>query len=156
MTSNIKNLKSNEKWFLQFSSGGEDYAADLLLVKEVLTTPKVTPIPDSPNYVCGIFNLRGLVLMVIDLKKKFGLKANSESDHSGTIIFDLGESLIGVKVDAIQKVLNIGEENIQPAPDVGGKNRVFIKGVIQHEQKLIMWLDPHALCEKIPYLKKAI
>lgn len=156
MTSHIKNLKSNEKRFLQFSSGGEDYAVDLLLVKEVLTTPKVTPIPDSPDYVCGLFDLRGLVLMVIDLKKKFGLKASADSDQSGTIIFDLGESLIGVKVEAIQKVLNVAEENIKPAPDVGGKNRVFIQGVIQHEQKLIMWLDPHSLCEKIPNLKKAI
>lgn len=150
-------MSSNtERRFLQFSAGGEDYAVDLLLVKEVLTTPQVTPIPNSPDYVCGLFDLRGVVLMVIDLKKKFALQATAETNQNGTIIFDLGEMIMGVKVDTIEKVLNVSEENIKPVPEVSGnKNRHYIEGVIQIEQGLIMLINPHSLFEKNPAIKQA-
>jgi purine-binding chemotaxis protein CheW len=148
-------MTPNDRRFLQFTLGTDYYAVDILAVKEVLTTPTMTPIPNSPDYVCGVFNLRGTVLMVIDLRTKFHIKAPEKEDFSGTIIFDLGEILLGAKVDHIQQVLNISGENIKPPPHLDQKNGEYIQGVIQHENQLIMWLDPHQLIKQVQKYQQA-
>lgn len=147
---NIENDKetssTNSKRFLEFILGKESYAIELLKVKEVITPPEMTPIPKSPPHVCGLMNLRGLILTVIDLRKKLGITPIEDTSQNGVIIFDLGERLLGVKVDSIQRVLNVFEDKIKPVPE-SDRNNEYILGVIQHETKLIMWIDPSILLE---------
>lgn len=127
--------------FLEFYLGNESYAVDLMKVKEVLTPPDLTPIPKSPTYVCGLMNLRGLVLTVIDLRKKFNISPNKETSENAVIIFDIDDRKIGVMVDSIERVLNVSEDKIKPIPAAEAKVAMNFLGVIQQENKLTMWID---------------
>ncbi len=145
---------NDTKRFLEFNLGGESYAVELLKVKEVITPPEMTPIPKAPGYVCGLMNLRGLVLTVIDLRKKLGITPGKDTSQNGVIIFDLGERLVGVMVDSIQKVLNIGSGQIKPVPDSEAAGAAYFLGVLQQDERLSMWLDPDFLLEATNELKK--
>lgn len=136
---------SDSKRFLEFYLGTESYGVDLLKVKEVITPPETTPIPKAPAYVCGLMNLRGLVLTIVDLRKKLGINPDKENNQTAVIIFDLGERHIGVVVDSIQKVLTINADQIKPIPDSEGPSSNHLLGILQQENKLTIWLDPEAL-----------
>jgi purine-binding chemotaxis protein CheW len=146
MESKTKSSSSSRR-YLEFSLGGESYAVELLAVKEVITPPEMTPIPKAPAYVCGLMNLRGLVLTVIDLRKKLSITPSENTSQNAVIIFDLDERYIGVVVDSIQKVLNIPEERIKPVPDGESSAHGHFKGILQNEETISMWLDPQALLE---------
>jgi purine-binding chemotaxis protein CheW len=141
--------------FLEFQLGKESYAVDLLKVKEVITPPEMTPIPKSPAYVCGLMNLRGLVLTVIDLRKKLNIEPDKDKSQNAVIIFDLGERMVGVVVDSIQKVLNISESHIKPIPDAESQVNSHFLGIIQQDKKITMWIDPHVLLETQHHSMKA-
>jgi len=144
---NKESSGTQTKRFLEFKLGEESYAVGLLEVKEVITHPEVTPIPKSPAYVCGLINLRGIVLTVIDLRKKLGIQPSEDKSQEAVIIFDLNDRYVGVVVDSIHKVLNIGEECVKPVPDSDGKSLAHLLGILQHEERLTMWIDPVALLE---------
>lgn len=129
------------KRFLEFYLGTESYAVELSKVKEVITPPEMTPIPKSAPYVCGLMNLRGLVLTVIDLRKKLGVTPSKDQSQNAVIIFDLGDKMVGVVVDSIQKVLNLSADKIKPIPDSDAQSQANFMGILQHENKLTMWLD---------------
>lgn len=137
----------DSKRFLEFQLGKESYAVELLVVKEVITPPEMTPIPKAAPYVCGLMNLRGLVLTVIDLRKKLGITPDKDSSQNAVIIFDMNDRMVGVVVDSIQKVLNISGEKIKPIPDSEAQVNGHFLGILQHENKLTMWLDPEATLE---------
>ena len=135
------------KRYLEFTLGSESYAIELLKVKEVLTTPEMTPIPKAPSYVCGLMNLRGLVLTVIDLRKKLGIIPDKDSMQNAVIIFDLGDRMVGVVVDSIQKVLNVQADKIKAVPEIESESSKHLMGIIQQENKLTMWIDPKTLLD---------
>jgi purine-binding chemotaxis protein CheW len=143
-----KSKNSDSRRFLEFHLGKESYAVGLLKVKEVITPPEITPIPKSPAYVCGLINLRGLVLTVIDLRKKLGIQPSTDQSQAAVIIFDLEDHMVGVVVDSIQKVLNVGEDSIKPVPDADGAGMAHLLGILHHDQMLTMWIDPNLLLEK--------
>lgn len=142
------------KRYLEFTLGKESYAVDLLIVKEVITPPEMTPIPKAPAYVCGLINLRGLVLTVIDLRKKLAITPDNDSSQNAVIIFDLGDRMVGVVVDSIQKVLNVSEDNIKPVPDTEGQASAHLLGILQNDEKLTMWIEPKVLIE-VAHLRAA-
>lgn len=148
-------VSTDGKRFLEFHLGSESYAVELLVVKEVITPPEMTPIPKAPAYVCGLMNLRGLVLTVIDLRKRLGVQPGPNSTQNAVIIFDLGERMVGVVVDSIQKVLNVAQDHIRPVPDMEGPSSAHLRGIIQNEEKLTMWLEPQALLDKHPSTSSA-
>ncbi len=138
---------SDSKRFLEFQLGKESYAVELLVVKEVITPPDMTPIPKAAPYVCGLMNLRGLVLTVIDLRKKLGITPEKDTSQNAVIIFDMNDRMVGVVVDSIQKVLNISGDKIKPIPDSEAQGNGHFLGILQHENKLTMWIDPEATLE---------
>jgi purine-binding chemotaxis protein CheW len=154
MFNNDESKSIEKKRFLEFKLGEESYAVELLKVKEVITPPELTPIPKSAPHVCGLMNLRGLVLTVVDLRKKLSINPGKDTSENGVIIFDLGERLIGVMVDSIQKVLNVGLEQIKPLPESEGKFNGHFLGILQHDEKLSMWLDPQSLLDTSHEYKK--
>lgn len=143
------------KRYLEFYLGKESYAVELLTVKEVITPPETTPIPKAPAHVCGLINLRGLVLTVVDLRKKLTIIPDKDSSQNAVIILDLGDRMVGVVVDSIQKVLNIKEDQLKPVPDTEGQASGHLLGILQHENKLTMWIDPKMLLEGSTMAKAA-
>lgn len=150
-----KNASLETQRFLEFNLGDESYAIGLLKVKEVITPPEITPIPKAPAYVCGLINLRGTVLTVIDLRRKLGIQPTQDVSQNAVIIFDLDERFVGVVVDSIQKVLNISESGIKPVPDSDGQSMSHLLGILHHDDKLTMWLDPKMLLDGTATVLKA-
>lgn len=143
-----------KKAFLEFSLGGESYAVELLKVKEVIMTPELTPLPMVPSYVSGIMNMRGLILNVIDLRTKMNIRPAGDPNQNVVIVFDLEGTVVGAKVDGIQKVINIFPKDIKPVPD-SDQSPVSLLGILHQENKLSMWIDPKVLLNEHYSQKKA-
>ena len=127
--------------YLSFSLGTEDYAMPLLSVKEVIALTEFTPVPFSPPYFLGIMNLRGQVISVIDLRKKFNIKPQNAAE-TAIIICDLASLSLGIVVDSVNSVLSPEPAEVSPKPELEGtKGADFVTAVYRQENKLVLFLD---------------
>lgn len=134
-------MNPSENRYLCFRLDDELYGAPLLEVKEVLGIPEITPIPQVPTYFLGIMNLRGQVISVIDLRLKFGLRAQKLAETC-IIIFEYPAFSIGVVVDEVHSVLSIKPGELCAPPEAKQtKKTEFITGIINHDKKMILTLD---------------
>jgi purine-binding chemotaxis protein CheW len=125
-------LESNETVSSSFTSGkfltfllaGESYGVEVLRIREIIRMQKITPVPQMPVHVKGVINLRGKVIPVIDLRIKFNLEAIEATERTCVIVVDVDNgqgvnTLLGLVVDAVEEVLNITENDVEPSPDFG-------------------------------------
>lgn len=127
--------------FLNFTLGEEEFAIPLLSVKEVIAVPETTPIPHTPAHFLGIMNLRGQVISVIDLRKKFSMTAKS-TEETSVIILDLKTQFLGVVVDSVNSVLPIKTSEILEKPMIeSSKSTEYITGVFRKNDHLVLLLD---------------
>lgn len=127
-----------------FSLAGKDYGIDIMKVKEISKAKRFTFVPNADPYVRGVYNLRGDIISIIDLRIMFNLPAPKREENSfeDMIILRLDDYLIGVIVDSIDKVVGINSASIQPPhPIFGDINIKFIKGVVENEGRLYLILD---------------
>jgi len=134
--------QTNESQILTFRLDGQDYGVSILKIQEIKGWDKITPIPNSPAYVKGVLNLRGVIVPVIDLRLRFGLKEAERDIFTVIIVANVGGRLAGIVVDAVSDVINVGTEQLCEAPEYEGQqNREFIKGLAQVDGKLLVLLD---------------
>jgi purine-binding chemotaxis protein CheW len=126
--------------FLQFSLGNEVYAIPLLSVKEVIAFPEITPIPYAPSHFLGIMNLRGKIISIIDLRTKFGIKAEVNPE-TAVIICDLFPLTLGVVVNSVNSVLTLNPDEICPKPDIENRKSDYMTGVARKDTKLTLLID---------------
>ena len=129
-----------------FQLGDELYGMDIMDVKEIAPLQDIRPIPNAPNYVEGIFNLRGDIIPVINLHKRFHLKRAemSEEDEllSGFIIIDINEMQLAVIIDKVARVVTIEENTIQPPPQmIAGIGAEYIRGVVNEDKSYLIILN---------------
>ncbi len=127
-----------------FSLAGKDYSIDIMKVKEISNANKFTFVPNSLPFVKGVYNLRGDIISIIDLRVMFNLPATESTDKSleNLIILRLDDYQLGVIVDSIDKVVGINSSSIQPPhPIFGDINIKFIQGVVENEGRLYVILD---------------
>ncbi len=137
-----KTLPANEEQFLTFRLDGQEYGIAILKVQEIKGWDKMTPIPNSPPYVKGVLNLRGVIVPVFDLRLRFGLPETARDAFTVIIVVNIGGRLAGIVVDAVSDVINVSLEQQCAAPEYEGQqNREFIKGLAQVEDKLLILLD---------------
>ncbi|HAV64147.1 MAG TPA: chemotaxis protein CheW [Verrucomicrobiales bacterium] len=110
--------------YLTFTLGRESYGLPVLKVREIIRMTDITPVPRMPAYVKGVINLRGKVIPVIDLRLRFDLPSAEFDERTCTIIVQVnsasgGRNLMGLIVDAVEEVSQIGEQNLEPTPDFG-------------------------------------
>lgn len=138
--------------FLSFRMDDQKYAFSVHHIREVLSCTKLTKLPRMPDYIQGIINLRGRVVPVFDLKKKFTLGETLIGNDTGIIVIEIprqGEhpeddrnTYVGVFADAIEKVISIDPSNIEPPPQIGDANLTpFITGVGKANGEFILILD---------------
>jgi purine-binding chemotaxis protein CheW len=132
--------------FLSFTLAGSDYAVGILQAKEILQYEAVTRVPSVPRSVRGVINLRGAVVPVIDLAVKFGLPATPVTKRTCILIVEaaLGDerTVLGVIADAVREVLELGPEEIEPAPSFGMQVRVdFLLGMGRAGKGFVLLLD---------------
>ena len=131
-----------EEQYLTFRLDGQDYGMTILKVQEIKGWDKITPIPNSPTYIKGVLNMRGVIVPVIDLRLLFGLPEAERDAFTVIIVINVGGRLAGLVVDAVSDVINIGAEQQCAAPEYEGQqNREFIMGLAQADGKLLILLD---------------
>lgn len=125
-----------------FRLGGELYALDVRRIKEVIRPQKVTPVPKAPAFIEGVINLRGMVIPVIDLRRRFALEPASDQRKARIIICVVNRRNIGLLVDQATEVCRFKRRDIgPPSPFIGGPETEFILGVCKQGEQLIMLLD---------------
>lgn len=127
-----------------FSLAGKDYSIDIMKVKEISNANRFTFVPNSLPFVKGVYNLRGDIISIIDLRIMFNLPATEVTDKSleNLIILRLDDYQLGILVDSIDKVVGINSASIQPPhPIFGDINIKFIQGVVEHDERLYVILD---------------
>jgi purine-binding chemotaxis protein CheW len=131
-----------ELQMLTFSLDSVFYGVNVHQVREVKNFEGVTPVPYAPNYVKGVTNLRGEVIPVIDLRKRFGMDEKKEHDCTGIMIIVQDKHPIGVMVDSVMEVLTLPKDDIETNPDslIVDKSEAVL-GVAKHDKDLIILLD---------------
>lgn len=128
--------------YLTFTLGAEEYGLEILKVREIIGLMDITRVPRMPDFVRGVINLRGKVIPVIDLRQKFGMETQEDTQETCIIVVDLSSTMMGVVVDKVSEVLDIADEEIEETPDFGVKiNTDFIQGVGKSKGKVVMLLD---------------
>lgn len=132
-----------EVQLVAFVLENEEFAVDIKQVSEVLKITKITPLPRSIDFIEGVINLRGEIIPVIDLCKKFGLERNDRRGESGRIIIvEIGDDEVGLIVDAVTEVIRLPKNSIQlPPTDVAGTRNDLIQGIGKMDERLIIILN---------------
>ena len=134
--------QGNERQLVVFDLGGEAYGVDIATVREIIRMQSVTYVPDTPEFVEGVINLRGNVNPVVDLRKRFGLTVTAETDDSRIVVVDIGGEDIGVIVDAVTEVLRITEDAVEPTSALmTTEDSYYIEGIAKLGDRLLILLD---------------
>lgn len=128
----------------------EEYAVDINYAKEIIRIPQLTRIPNTPTFLEGIFNLRGKVLPVFDLKKRFEMPKTERGIDSRLLILELDGMKAGIIVDDVSEVLKIDEQSVQCLDDeISGISKNSIEGVYLLDERIIMLLNASKLKSEI-------
>ncbi len=129
-----------------FQLGEEFYGIDIMQVNEIQKVQEIRAIPNAPNYVDGIFNLRGQIIPIINLHKRFHLRRAELSEEdtllSGFLILSLDDMQLGVYIDKVSRVITIDRDKIQPPPQmISGIGAEYIQGVSNEDSGYLIILD---------------
>lgn len=132
--------------YLTFKLNDEVFALDVSKVREILELTNITKVPQTPDYMRGVINLRGSVVPVIDMRLKFGMSRTEQTVNTCIIVAEvnMGSDIVvlGALADSVQEVVEMEPECIEPAPHIGTKmNTEFIKGMGKHDDGFVMILD---------------
>ncbi len=127
---------------VSFRLANEEYGVDIMRVQEIILPGQITRMPEVPEFICGLINLRGHVIPIVDLRKRFGLPAAESDERTRIIVVNLMSKTIGIVVDAVNEVLRINAEQIDPPPSsVAGIDHAYIRGLVRFEDKLLIMLN---------------
>ena len=148
-----------EKQQVIFELGAEHFGIDIASVEGINKMLDITKITQSPDYMLGISNLRGSVLPVLDLQKRFGMKSEEQTNETRIVVANMDGVKVGMVVSAVSEVLTIEDSVIEPPPPmVSNINSEFIIGVAKIDKRLVILLDLSKVLsfeEKIQLAKKA-
>lgn len=146
MDTRVSQMTEREGKYLTFTLDKEEYGLEILKVREIIGMMEITSVPQTPNYVKGVVNLRGRVIPVIDLRLKFGLPATEWTERTCIIVVDVrgeaGVMQMGIVVDAVSEVMNILGDDIEPTPSFGTRlNTQYILGIAKVRGRVKILLD---------------
>lgn len=127
---------------VSFNIGSEEFGVDILRVQEINRMVEITKVPQAPHYVEGVINLRGKVIPIVDLRKRFNLELKEYDKNTRIVVVDIGGNIMGMVVDSVSEVLRLPSSTIEPPPEiVTGINSEYINGVAKLEDRLLIFLD---------------
>jgi purine-binding chemotaxis protein CheW len=143
-TSQARTTPSTDQ-YLTFALGQEEYGVEILKIQEIKGFSQVTPLPNAPAYVKGVLNLRGTIVPIVDLRKKFRLPEVAYTPFTVIVVVQVQGKALGFVVDAVSDVLTVPRETIQPAPDLHGRiDTACLNGLApagESREKLVILLD---------------
>jgi len=127
---------------VSFNIGSEEFGVDILKVQEINRMVEITRVPQAPPYVEGVINLRGKVIPIVDLRKRFNMEEKEYDKNTRIVVVDISGNIMGMVVDSVSEVLRLPANTIEPPPEiVASINSEYIKGVAKLEDRLLIFLD---------------
>lgn len=131
-----------QRQLVVFSVADEIYGVDIHQVKEIIRVPEITRVPRTPEFVEGVLNLRGSVIPVLDLRKRFGFPPGEANNDQRIVVLEMEDQTVGTIVDSVSEVLQIDAADIDsPSPYVVSVDSQYIAGIAKLKEKLIILLD---------------
>lgn len=128
--------------FLTFTLGPEEYGIDILRVQEIRGYDAVTTIANSPDFIKGVINLRGIIVPIVDMRIKFKLGTPSYDQFTVVIILNIAQRVVGIVVDGVSDVISLSDEQVRPAPEFGATmDTRYITGLGTVEERMIILVD---------------
>lgn len=132
---------SQKDLYLTFHLNGEDYGLDIGHVIEIVGIQKITEVPDLPNYLKGVVNMRGLIIPVMDVRLRFGMAERAPDDRTCLIFVSVENDTVGLLVDRVNEVAEIPAGQIEPAPPTREADACYIKGMGKVGSSVKLLLD---------------
>lgn len=125
-----------------FRLGTEEFGVEILQVQEIILLSPITRVPKAPGFVEGVINLRGEIIPVVDLRKRFGLEAGELKEDARIVVVDVADNLVGMIVDEVTQPLSLPTSQIQPPPPLaGGVEAAYLRGIGKLADRLIVILN---------------
>jgi purine-binding chemotaxis protein CheW len=141
---------------ITFHLGGQSFGLDIMAIREIRAWTPATRLPNVPDYVAGVVNLRGTVLPVVDLAARLGWGPVSPTDRHVIIVAQIAGQLRGIIVDAVSDIITVQDEDLQPAPSTGTESSTpYLDGMIALEDRMVMVLDLPGLTSDIDFAQAA-
>ena len=136
------NAETAAEEFLTFTLGEEEYGVEILKVQEIRGYDTVTRLPDAPDYIKGVINLRGTIVPVIDMRLKFRLARADYNELTVMIVLNVADRVVGMVVDSVSDVVRLGAEQIRAVPELGAAiDRQFLTGIGTLDDRMLILLD---------------
>jgi purine-binding chemotaxis protein CheW len=133
---------SDERQLVVFQLSAEFYGVEIARVHEIIRLQTVTRVPRAPAFVEGVINLRGKVIPVVDLRRRFGLPTADHTRASRIVVVEIGDQVVGVVVDGVSEVLRVNGATVEPpSPVVAGIDSEYIHGIAKLADRLVILLD---------------
>jgi purine-binding chemotaxis protein CheW len=127
---------------VSFNIGEEEFGVDILKVQEINRIVEITKVPRSPEFVEGVINLRGKVIPIIDLRKRFQMELKQADKDTRIVVVNIENQVMGMVVDAVSEVLRLPKDTIEPPPEIAMSiDSEYIQGVAKLEDRLLIFLD---------------
>jgi len=133
------NVRPKEIRLACFSLAGQSYAIDIMKIRQIIRPIKIRPLPEAPQFVEGVINLRGAVIPIIDLRKRFGIEIKPDKEPR-VIIVSIQRQVVGIVVDDVSEVIGISGVQIQPPPRLSGIPSRFLSGACQYKDDILLIL----------------
>jgi len=131
-----------ERQLVVFQLGAELYGVEIARVHEIIRLQTVTRVPGAPSFVEGVINLRGKVIPVVDLRRRFGLPAADHTRATRIVVVEIGDQVVGMIVDGVSEVLRVHSSTVEPpSPVVAGIDSEYLHGIAKLPDRLVMLLD---------------
>ncbi len=131
-----------------FTVGDEEYAVPILSIQEIIKPIDYTRVPKTPKFILGVFNLRGNVIPLIDLRKKFNIKSQEIDENTRYIVIKDGENVAGFVIDKITEAIRLNKKQIDPTPETLKKEKSIIEGIGKRENSIITILKVDELLKR--------
>jgi purine-binding chemotaxis protein CheW len=139
-------MTSDELQIVVFELGGERYGVEIAAVYEIIRHQPITAVPQAPSFVEGVINLRGRIIPVVDLRERFGLQRAPLSKAARIVVCEAAGIRVGLVVEAVNEVLVVPAEAIEPTPQVAtGEEAAYLRGIAKLGERLIILLDLEGL-----------
>jgi len=127
---------------VSFVIENEEFGIDILKVQEIIRPVDITRVPNAPSFVEGVINLRGRIVPVVDMRKRFNLPDREQDQHTRIVVVELTDKVVGFIMDAVKEVIRVDRSVIEPPPELAiGIDTHYIKGVAKLEDRLLILLD---------------
>jgi len=134
----IKNDGAKGQELIAFRIGSQEFCIDVMSVREIRGWTPATPLPQAPSFVCGVINLRGTVLPIVDLAARLGFTPAEPSARHAIVVVQIAQQMVGLLVEGVSDIFTVTESQVQPTPDVASDMaKEFVRGVIAMDGRMI-------------------